>query len=225
MGLSVSTVLLSSTFRRTWPLFIIGLSVLPSIWMLLLKRWRMAGVYILMLFLSYIANIPAFDSFTIYLPWPILLFLTILQYVLPGITIGMLIMQTTGISEYLNGLNRLRVPAGFALATSVIFRFIPTIRHENAGIKRALRMRGLGGRKAFRHPLRFFNYRFVPLLLSTFRIADELSMASLCRGLSTARKRTSYESDNLHLFDWVVIILSGLLLIFWVITLAVATKK
>jgi energy-coupling factor transporter transmembrane protein EcfT len=221
-GLSISTAIITPSFRQAWPVLVLALSALPSLWMLLLKRWRMAGSYILILFFSYIDYFPVFDFLR--LPWPILLFFTIVQYLLPGVAIGLLIMQTTGISEYLNGLKRMHIPAGFALSTSVIFRFIPTIRSENDGIKQALRMRGLSGVMALRHPLKYFNYRLVPLLLSTFRVADELSMASLCRGLSTTRERTSYEHDNLRFFDWIIISLSGLLILLWLFAITASSK-
>lgn len=224
LGLSISTAIITPSFRQAWPVLVLALSALPSLWMLLLKRWRMAGSYVLTLLLSYIDCFPFFDFLTLRLPWPILLFLTLLQYLLPGVAIGLLIMQTTGISEYLNGLKRMHIPAGFALSTSVIFRFIPTIRSENDGIKQALRMRGLSGLKALRHPLNYFNYRLVPLLLSAFRVADELSMASLCRGLSTTRERTSYEHDNLRFFDWIIISLSGLLILLWLFAITASSK-
>lgn len=217
--------MLNTPFRQTWPFLVWILTAVPLVWMLLLKRWRMAGIYILILFLSHIDRMPALDPLTLHLPWPILLFLTILQLLLPGITIGLLIIQTTSISEYINGLSRMHIPTGITLATSVIFRFVPTIRAENAGIKQALRMRKLTGLKALRHPLQILNYRLTPLLLSTARIGDELSMASLCRGLNTDRKRTFYESDNLRLYDWIIIILSGLLILLWLITLIVAPGK
>ena len=222
LGLSISTAIITPSFRQAWPVLVLALSALPSLWMLLLKRWRMAGSYILILLFSYIDYFPISDFLR--LPWPILLFFTIVQYLLPGVAIGLLIMQTTGISEYLNGLKRMHIPAGFALSTSVIFRFIPTIRSENDGIKQALRMRGLSGVMALRHPLKYFNYRLVPLLLSTFRVADELSMASLCRGLSTTRERTSYEHDNLRFFDWIIISLSGLLILLWLFAITASSK-
>ncbi|MGI6463362.1 MAG: energy-coupling factor transporter transmembrane component T [Candidatus Scatomorpha sp.] len=222
LGLSISTAIITPSFRQAWPILVLALSALPSLWMLLLKRWRMAGIYILILFFSYIDYFPVFDFLR--LPWPILLFFTIVQYLLPGVAIGLLIMQTTSISEYLNGLKRMHIPAGFALSTSVIFRFIPTIRSENDGIKQALRMRGLSGLKALRHPLNYFNCRLVPLLLSAFRVADELSMASLCRGLSTTRERTSYEHDNLRFFDWIIISLSGLLILLWLFAITASSK-
>ncbi|MGI6579154.1 MAG: energy-coupling factor transporter transmembrane component T [Saccharofermentanales bacterium] len=225
IGLSVSTVMVNAPFRQAWPFLVWVLTAVPLVWTLFLKRWRMAGTYILILFFSLIDHVPALDPLTMYLPWPVRLFLTILQLLLPGITIGFLIIQTTSISEYINGLSRIHIPTGITLATSVIFRFIPTIRAENAGIKQALRMRRLTGLKALRHPLRILNYRLTPLLLSTARIGDELSMASLCRGLNTGRERTSYESDNLRFYDWILIILSCLLLLLWLITLIVVPGK
>ncbi len=220
LGLSVSTLMLSPSFRRAWPLLTCFLTALPLAWILSLKRWRMALVYCLILALCYLDRLPGLAHVYRHLPWPVLLVLSILQQLLPGMTLGLLIIQTTSISQYMNGLRRLRIPAGPALATSVIFRFIPTIREENAGIKQALIVRGWTGFKAWRHPIDLLNYRLAPLLLSTSRIADELSMASLCRGLSTERERTSYPSDDLHLFDWLLITFSGLLILLWLGTLS-----
>ena len=157
IGICVSTLMISPSFRRAWPLLALGLSLLPLLWMLRLKRWRMAGGYALLWLISYMDCIPVFDFLTRQLPWPILLFLTIVQYLLPGISMGVLIAQTTAIGEYINGMKRMHIPAGIALATSVIFRFIPTIRSENEGIKRAMRMRGLSGLKVLRHPIKYFN--------------------------------------------------------------------
>lgn len=225
LGLSVSTALLSTAFRQAWPLAVWALTFLPLAWILLLKRWRMAGIYLLLGCISHLDHVSALDPLMLRCPWPVLLFLIILQYLLPGITIGYLIVQNTSISEYLNGLSRMHVPAGITLATSVIFRFIPTIGAENTGIRQAMRMRGLGGLKALRHPLQHLNYRLTPLLLSTSRIGDELSMASLCRGLSTSRKRTSYAHDELCLFDWLVISLSALLLLLWLASLFHAASQ
>jgi energy-coupling factor transporter transmembrane protein EcfT len=224
-ALSISTVMVSAPFRRAWPVLVWILTALPLIWILSLKRRRMAGLYVVVLLLSFLNRIPALNPLTRHFPWPILLFLTISRQLTPGIVTGLLIIRTTSISEYINGLNRMHIPAGLTLATSVIFRFIPTIRTENAGIRRALRMRRLTGLKALRHPLKFLNYRLTPLLLSASGIGDELSMASLCRCLSTGRERTSYEDDNLRFYDWIIIILSGLLILLWLITLLIAPGK
>jgi energy-coupling factor transporter transmembrane protein EcfT len=225
LGLSISTVMIGTPFRRSWPLLAGALILLPLVWLLLIKRRRQAAIYVIILFLSHIDHIPALAPLAAHLPWPILLFLTLLQYLLPGMTIGFLIVQTTNMSEYINGLRRMHIPTNIALATSVIFRFIPTIRAENAGIKRAMRMRGLTGLKALRHPLQSLNYRLAPLLLTTSRIGDELSMASLCRGLSASRKRTSYESDRLRSSDWLIIALCALLILLWMIALLIAPGK
>lgn len=219
LALAISTVMLSNNFRLHFPILTFILSLTPILWMLLIRKWKGLIIYILFLFLSYMNYIPLLKTFYDNLPWFILLFLTIIKLVLPGMTIGFLIIQTTSISQYLNGLSRMHIPMSIALATSVFFRFMPTIQAENQGIKQAMKMRGLTGYQAFFHPIKFLNYRLVPLLLSTFRIGDELSMASLCRGLSINRKRTTYKTDDLNSFDWLIITFSVLLLILWVISL------
>ena len=133
LGLSISTVMVSAPFRQTWPFLVWLLTALPLVWMLFIRRWRMAGSYVLIIFISYIDHIPALVSFTSHWPWPILLFLTIVRQVAPGFAIGLLTIQTTCISEYINGLSRMHIrPAHLAIGD---LSFLPTIRAENAGIK------------------------------------------------------------------------------------------
>lgn len=71
----------------------------------------------------------------------------------------------------------------------VIFRFIPTIRDEYHAISDAMRMRGISFRG--KKPLEMIEYRIVPLMISVVKIWDELSAASLTRGLGAPVKRTN----------------------------------
>ncbi|WP_039069504.1 energy-coupling factor transporter transmembrane component T, partial [Staphylococcus shinii] len=85
---------------------------------------------------------------------------------------------------------------------AVMFRFVPTIKTESASIKDAMKMRGISLRLAFKKPLQYFEYRVVPLLNSVVKIGNELTVASITRGLNLTYKRTSIVSLKMRWLDW-----------------------
>ncbi len=108
----------------------------------------------------------------------------------PGIMMGRFLLATTSVSEFVTAMKKMHLPDQVIIPMSVIFRFFPTIAEEYGSINDAMRMRGiLMGRRS---PIDVFEYRLVPLIISTVKIGDELSAAALTRGLSSPDKRTNY---------------------------------
>ena len=68
-------------------------------------------------------------------------------------------------------------------------------------------MRGLN---SWHHPWRTLNNHVVPLLARSEKISEELSAASLCKGLSAERRRTSCTEVRIDRFDLLYLI--GMLL-------------
>ncbi len=110
--------------------------------------------------------------------------------VLPGLAIAFAVVRTTEVSAFIAALQASRAPKLLTIPIAVMLRFFPTIAEEHAQIRAALRLRGLSGR-GWRHPLRALQWRFVPLLVATTRIGDDLANAALCRGLESPTPRTS----------------------------------
>lgn len=111
---------------------------------------------------------------------------------LPGLIMGYYLVATTTVSEFIASMERMRVSQKIVIPLSVMFRFFPTVGEEARSIGDAMRMRGLRlGAGGFRKPMAMLEYRLVPLLMCSVKIGDELSAASLTRGLGSPVKRTN----------------------------------
>lgn len=100
------------------------------------------------------------------------------RYMLP-VGLAMALYASTRGSELIAGLRALRVPEALVVPLAVTYRFIPTVGAEAQAIVAALRLRG-GSRLG---PLTALEYVFAPLITTVLRIGEELTAASLTRGL------------------------------------------
>lgn len=116
-----------------------------------------------------------------------------LYRMMPGFIMGYYLVTTTTVSEFVASMERMHVPQKIIIPMSVMFRFFPTIGEEARAISDAMRMRGVsfGSGGFFKNPMSMIEYRIVPLLMSTVKIGEELSAASLTRGLGNPVKRTN----------------------------------
>ncbi|PWK13074.1 ATP-binding cassette domain-containing protein [Tumebacillus permanentifrigoris] len=141
--------------------------------------------------------------------------------VLLVLILGVLLSATTGqlrmkraLEQALAPLTRLRLPVeAFALAVSLMLRFIPVILRELQRFSRITRARGrsnaaLGGLRVRDIPV-----LVIPLLLSVLQLGEDLSMAMEARGYgSFGNRRTSSMHLKLRLADlWTMLL--GLLLL------------
>lgn len=124
---------------------------------------------------------------------------------LPSLVMGYYLFKTTQVEVLIAGLERLKIPRKITIPIAVMFRFLPTIKSESASIKDAMKMRGISLRFAFKKPLQYFEYRVVPLLNSVLKIGNELTVASITRGLNLTHKRTSIVLLKMHWLDWLFI--------------------
>ena len=117
-------------------------------------------------------------------------------------------MELTGALEsLLKPLKLFRIPVeDIAMILSVAIQFIPTLSEEADMIKKAQTARGarfesrrLTDKAASVAPL------VVPIFLSAFRRADELSMAMEARGYRNAGSRTKKGRHALHLPDYLAL--------------------
>ena len=108
---------------------------------------------------------------------------------LPGVMVGMYVVSTTTVSEFIAAMERMHVPQAITIPLAVMFRFFPTVLEEAASINKAMTMRDIkfGGRKAFQ----MIEYRLIPMMTCSVKIGQELSAASLTRGLGGPDRRTN----------------------------------
>ena len=112
----------------------------------------------------------------------------------PAFTTGDYIIESTSVSEVIAAMNKMKFSRKFTIPVSVIFRFLPALKQENHAIHDAAAMRGIiiTRRKFWENPLRAFEYRMIPLMISVANTGEDLSAAALSRGLDNPAEHTNY---------------------------------
>ena len=120
-----------------------------------------------------------------------------------------LVIATTKVGEFLSAMARLRVPKKLTIPIAVMLRYLPTIREDWHFIQDAMRLRDvsptlLGFLKA---PAMTVNCIYVPLLTAASKAADELSVASVIRGIENPKPRTCLVKIQMQAADWGILAL------------------
>lgn len=120
-----------------------------------------------------------------------------------------LVISTTKVGEFLSAMTRLHVPKKLTIPIAVMLRYLPTIREDWRFIKDAMRLRDVsptlwGFLKA---PAMTVNCIYVPLLTAASKAADELSIASVTRGIENPKPRTCLVSIRMQTGDILTLIL------------------
>ena len=120
-----------------------------------------------------------------------------------------LVISTTKVGEFLSAMTRLHIPKKLTIPIAVMLRYLPTIREDWHYIKDAMRLRDVsptlwGFLKA---PAMTVNCIYVPLLTAASKAADELSIASVTRGIENPKPRTCLVSIRMQTGDILTLIL------------------
>ena len=96
-----------------------------------------------------------------------------------------IVLSTTKVSEFLSAMNRIHAPKKLVIPLAVMLRYIPTIQEDWRFIKDAMRMRDVSPTPAgfLKNPGMTIECIYVPLMMAASKAADELSIASITRGI------------------------------------------
>ena len=114
---------------------------------------------------------------------------TVVSRFVPTLALAYFVFATTTVSEFMAAMARIRMPDWITIPLSVLFRFFPTLGEEARAVGSAMRMRNLRLGKA--GPVSLVEYRLVPLISCAVQIGEDLSAASLTRGLGAPVRRTN----------------------------------
>ncbi len=212
MLITVTSLMLSTGNSGVMNLVKPVLSILPFVLLLTEGRWKTAVKYLLLYALCFaleraalyrMSGLPAFLTLAV---------CSVMTRFAPGIMMGAFLIASTSVSDFIAAMKRMHLSEKIIIPLSVIFRFFPTIREENAAITDAMRMRGI--RFGGKHPGKMLEYRLVPLMISVVKIGDELSAAALTRGLGAPVHRTDICKIGFHVQDigMILICIAGFLL-------------
>ncbi len=169
--------------------FRVALNYLPLFLLLSARRWRAFLFGLIFYTFAYIFAVLLMPHCTGFLNFLILAMTGIVLRFMPGILTGMYVVSTTTVSEFIAAMEKMHVPQCITIPLSVMFRFFPTVIEEAGSINKAMAMRDIkfGGTKA----LQMIEYRMIPMMTCSVKIGQELSAASLTRGLGAPNKRTN----------------------------------
>lgn len=186
------------------------------------ELWRVTKPFLLFLGFSVLLSGLQFSGGIGFAVDPALYAFSRVYKVLLVLILGVLLSATTGqlrmkraLEQALAPLARLKIPVeAFALAVSIMLRFIPVILRELQRFSRITRARGRSSAKLGGLGVRDIPVLVIPLLLSVLRLGEELSLAMEARGYgSFNRVRTSSLRLRMEPSDWWTIGIGLLLLL------------
>jgi energy-coupling factor transport system permease protein len=181
------------------------LAAMPLLLLLLSKRFGVALFYACGFSIAYFVEAFLLSQMGGLLNFLLLATVGILARYMPSIIMGYFLVSTTTVSDFMAAMRKMHVSEKITIPLSVMFRFFPTVREEYAAIGDAMRMRNvsLAGGK----PVKMLEYRFVPMMMCSLKIGEELSTAALTRGLGAPIKRTNICKIGFRAQDVVLIAL------------------
>lgn len=168
------------------------------------KVFRYAAVYLgLVLFILCSGFLPMF------LQSMLLMIVLCVRMCMPIMLFGQTFLKTTKVGEMVTGLYTMHIPRGFVISFAVAMRFFPTAREEIAQVKDAMSLRGieLSFANLRKRPSLVFEAFMTPLLVRASTVSEELSAASITRGLDNPNPRTSFTKLRLEVKDVLVTLL------------------
>jgi len=188
---------------KIYPRFMLVL--LPFLLLVINQYKKTAWVYAVVLTISWLAESFLVSRLTGVSNLAVMVLSGIVTRFAPPLAMGYFFLKSTQVEGLIAAFQRMHVPMNFTIPFAVMFRFFPTIAEESSSITDAMKMRGITLKNVFTNPIKFMEYRFVPLMTSIVKIGDELSAAAITRGLGDTVKRTSISDIGFKWLDFMLI--------------------
>ncbi|MCR5540504.1 MAG: energy-coupling factor transporter transmembrane protein EcfT [Ruminococcus sp.] len=190
-------------------------AAVPFLLLLTIKRFQAAAVYVLLLGSAIFCENQIVPHTSGIGNLVLMMICGIITRFGTGYMMGWYTVNSTSVSEFITAMERMHFPYFITIPMSVMFRYFPTLSEEYKAISDAKKMREIG--HPLKHPLAYIEYILVPMMMSSVRIADELSAASLTKGLSTGSKRTHICQIGIRPLDVLMMIgAAAMLVLFFV---------
>jgi energy-coupling factor transport system permease protein len=184
------------------------LALIPFFLLIELKKYRTALIYAVAFLIATVGEGFIVPHTTGVVNLVFLILSGLISRFVPSFVMAYYMMHSTTVSEFVTGMERMRVTNKITIPISVMFRYFPTIAEENQAISDAMRMRGIGISGTIKNPMTLLEYKIVPIMMSTVRIGDELSAAALTKGLGGKGDRTNICQIELGIVDYMLIFVS-----------------
>ena len=190
-------------------------TAVPFILLLTIKRVRAAAVYAILLFSVVLCEGFIVPHTSGVLNLMLMTVCGIISRFGPGYLMGWYVVSSTSVSEFITAMESMHLPDVVTIPMCVMFRYFPTLKEEYLSIHDAMKMREIG--QNIKNPITYVEYILVPIMMSTVQIANDLSAASLTKGLGVKNGRTHICKIGMRGYDWIMIAaLAAMLILFFV---------
>lgn len=148
--------------------------------------------------LNFVPNFDALSNLPDVLKMFLCVAVVIKLFMLPYLA-GKFLVKGSSVSAILSSLCLLKVPQCVSIPLTVMFRFFPAFKEESAAITTAMRIRNISKR----HPARYLEYVFVPLMIVSCNLADDITKAAECKAISNPGTKTRYTTVRFRVVDFV----------------------
>ncbi len=147
--------------------------------------------------LNFVPNFDALSNLPDVLKMFLCVAVVIKLFMLPYLA-GKFLVKGSSVSAILSSLYLLKVPQCVSIPLAVMFRFFPAFKEESAAITTAMRIRNISKR----HPARYLEYVFVPLMIVSCNLADDITKAAECKAISNPGTKTRYTTIRFRVVDF-----------------------
>lgn len=167
-------------------------------------RWSYAFKGLLCYGLVYLFTVWVMGGMTGALRTMFIAFLGLFHKVYPCEMLSGIVLSTTKVSEFLSAMNRVHAPKKLVIPLAIMLRYVPTIREDWHFIKDAMKMRDVtpSFKGLITNPGMTIDCIYVPLMMAASKAADELSIASVTRGIENPKPRTCLVQIHFRAADW-----------------------
>ena len=136
-------------------------------------------------------------------------FLGLVHKVYPVCMLSTLILSTTKVGEFLSAMGYARVSKKITIPLAVMLRYIPTVREDWMYIKDSMCLRGISPSffGFIKKPALTIECIYSPMIITASKAADELTIASITRGIESPKKRTSIIEIRFDIQDIIALII------------------
>ena len=179
-------------------------SMIPFMLLLSVRHFRSAVFYILVLGAAVCCEHFVLPHLSGTANLIVMILCGVISRFVPGYMMGWYTVRSTSVSEFITAMERMHMPYFITIPMTVMFRYFPTLGEEYNSIHDAMKMREIG--QSIKNPFTYIEYVLVPIMMSTVRIADELSAASLTKGLCAGGRRTHICQISIRFYDWLLML-------------------
>lgn len=136
-------------------------------------------------------------------------FLGLVHKVYPVCMLSMLILRTTKVGEFLSAMGYTGISKKITIPLAVMLRYIPTVREDWMYIKDSMCLRGISPSffGFIKNPALTIECIYSPMIIMASKAADELTIASITRGIESPKKRTSIIEIRFDIQDIIALII------------------